>query len=308
MWFRNTSTANRQRAAGGRLFDEVMLRRLQRLSLQAQRTLRGRAAAGDHLSRHQLPTTVFSDHRPYTEGDDYRYVDWNAYGHHDMMIVKLGEVEQDIGVHILLDASKSMSWGEPSKLRTAQLLAGAIGYLALSHNDRLHVAPFSAEVRRPFGPAQGKSRLMDMLKYVEQIQAERTTGLARVLSAYARQHERGGLLVLCSDLLDPQGLEQGLAALVPPRWQVLVLHVIAPAELNPELLGPIELEDSETGEVIPLTLDEEAVAAYRANLTAWQEGVARACARRAATYAQIITSWPLERQIIPFLRARQILT
>jgi uncharacterized protein (DUF58 family) len=307
MWFKNTSTRE-PKAGKTRLFDEAFLRRLQRLSLQAQRTLRGRATAGDHLSRHQLPTTVFSDHRPYTRGDDYRYVDWNAYGHHNQMFVKLGEVEQDIAVHVLLDISQSMGWGEPPKLRAAQQLAGALGYLALSHNDRLHIAPFSSEVQREYGPAQGKSRVVDMLTFVERLAAARTTRLAAVLNGYARRHERGGLLVLCSDLLAPEGLEEGLRMFAPPRWQVLVLHLLAPAELKPELLGPIELEDAETGEVIPLTLDDEALAAYHANLHAWQTGIAKVCGRRGATYAHIDTSWPLERQVIPFLRARQILT
>jgi uncharacterized protein (DUF58 family) len=307
MWSKSTSTRSR-RAAGGPLFDEAFLRRLQRLSLQAQRTLRGRATAGDHLSRHQLPTTVFSDHRPYTEGDDYRHVDWHTYAHHDEMFVKLGEVEQDVAVHILLDASRSMQWGEPPKLRAAQQLAGAIGYLALTHNDRLHVAPFGAALGRELGPARGKSRVVEMLRFVEHASADGATRLASVLTGYAKRHERGGLLVVCSDLLAPEGLEEGLRLLPPPRWQVLVLHLLAPAELRPELLGPVELEDAETGEVIRLTLDDEAASAYRANLADWQAGIASTCMRRGATYAQIDTGWQLERQIIPYLRARQILT
>ncbi|HWQ12758.1 MAG TPA: DUF58 domain-containing protein, partial [Roseiflexaceae bacterium] len=264
--------------------------------------------AGDHLSRHQLPTTVFSDHRPYTEGDDYRHVDWHTYAHHDEMFVKLGEVEQDVAVHILLDASRSMRWGEPPKLRAAQQLAGAIGYLALAHNDRLHVTPFGGAAGRSFGPAQGKSRVVEMLRFIEGATADDTTRLTGVLGGYARRHERGGLLVVCSDLLAPEGLEEGLRALPPPRWQVLVLHLLSPAEQRPELLGPVELEDAETGEVIRLTLDDEAAAAYRANLAAWQAGVAASCARRGATYAQVNTGWQLERQIIPYLRARRILT
>jgi uncharacterized protein (DUF58 family) len=307
MWFRNTSTRSR-RGEPRPLFDEAFLRRLQRLSLQAQRTLRGRPAGGDHLSKQRLPTTIFSDHRPYTEGDDYRYVDWNAYAHNDQMFVKLGEIEQDVGVHVLLDVSRSMAWGEPPKLRAAQQLAGAIGYLALTHSDRLHVAPFGRGLQRPFGPAQGKARIVEMLRFIEQATSDEETRLAAVLSGYARRHERGGLLVLCSDLLAPEGLEEGLRALPPPRWQVLVMHLIAPFELQPELVGPIELEDAETGEVIRLTLDEEAIAVYRSNLAAWQSAVAAACARRGATYAQIPTSWPLERQVIPYLRSRQILS
>jgi uncharacterized protein (DUF58 family) len=307
MWFRNTSTRSRQ-AERSSSFDEAFLRRLQQLSLQAQRTLRGRASGGDHLSRQQLPTTVFSDHRPYAEGDDYRYVDWNGYAHNDQMFVKLGEIEQDIGIHVLLDVSRSMGWGEPPKLQAARELAAAIGYLALAHNDRLHIAPFGNTLLRPFGPAQGKARLVEMLRFIERASSEQDTRLARVLTNYARQYERGGLLVLCSDLLAPEGLEEGLKLLPPPRWQVLVLHLIAPFELQPELVGPIELEDAETGEVIRLTLDDEAVAAYRGNLSAWQSAIAASCARRGATYAQIPTNWPLERQVIPYLRSRQILS
>jgi hypothetical protein len=118
---------------------------------------------------------------------------------------------------------------------------------------------------------------------------------------------RGGLLVICSDLLAPEGLEEALRNLPPPRWQVLVLHVLDRRELHPELSGPLELVDAETGQRLPLTLDAATIAAYRRNVTAWQEGIADACARRGATYAQILTDWPLERMVVPYLRARRVL-
>ncbi len=110
MWFK-TIFKTRRGAEGSKLFDEAFLLRLERLSLQAQRTLRGNPSSGEHISRHQMPASVFSDHRPYSIGDDYRYVDWNAYGHQEQMFVKLGEVEQDVNVHLLLDSSRSMAWG-----------------------------------------------------------------------------------------------------------------------------------------------------------------------------------------------------
>ena len=307
MWFKDIFNPRRPTATPA-LFDETFLRRMERLSLQAQRTLRGRPASGAHLSRRQLPTTVFSDHRPYSDGDDYRYVDWNAYAHQDELFVKLGEIEQDINIHVLIDVSRSMAWGVPSKLRAAQLLAGALGYLALAHNDRLYVAPFDDRVGREFGPAQGKARLIDMLRFVEGVRSAGVTRLPAVLEGYARRHERGGLLVLCSDLLAPDGLDSALRAYAPPRWQVLVVHVLDARELEPELLGPVELEDSESGALLPLTLDAETLALYRRNLAEWQRGIEAACGRRGATYARILSSWPLERQVIPYLRARQVLT
>jgi uncharacterized protein (DUF58 family) len=306
MWFNSRPTRNLP--AEPPLFNEAFLRRMEKLSLQAQRTLRGRPAGGNHLSRHQLPTTVFSDHRPYTEGDDYRSIDWNIYAHTDEMFVKLGEVDQDVAVHVLLDVSRSMAWGQPPKLRVARQIAGALGYLALAHHDRLHVTPFGTALLPAFGPAQGKARTVEMLRFVERATPAQETNLAGVLGSYARRHERGGLLVICSDLLASAGLEEGLMALPSPRWQVLVMHLLAPAELTPPLEGPVELEDAETGQKIRITLDAEAVAEYRRNLSAWQSGLQSACGRRGATYVQVPTSWPLERQVLPYLRARQILT
>lgn len=307
MWFRNIFSPKRQ-AALPPLFNEAFLRRLERLSLQAQRTLRGRPSGGAHLSHRLLPTSIFSDHRPYSTGDDYRYVDWNVYAHQDALFVKLGEIEQDVNIHLLLDVSRSMMWGSPSKLRAAQLLAGTLGYLALAHNDRLHVAPFSAAVLREFGPAHGKARLIEMLRFIEHVQPGGETNLRAVLEGYARRHPRGGLLVLCSDLLASEGLEEGLRAFPPPIWQVLVIHLLDPGELNPERLGPIELEDMETGALLPLVVDDETLAHYRRNLTAWQRGIESTCGKRGATCARVLSTWPLERQIIPYLRARQILT
>jgi uncharacterized protein (DUF58 family) len=307
MWFRNIFSRSRA-AEQGRLFDETFLRRLERMSLQAQRTLRGRPAGGEHLSRQQLPTTIFSDHRPYSHGDDIRYIDWNAYAHQNEFFVKLGEVEQDVNVHLLIDTSRSMSLGTPPKLRATQQLAAALGHLALTHSDRLTLVPFGGGRLRGFGPAQGKSRVVELLRFIEHLNADQpASGIASVLQEYARMYQRGGLLVLISDLLASEGLAEGLRALPPPTWQVLVLHIIAPNELNPQPGGAVDLEDSETGRRVELTLDAETIGEYRRALQAWREQIASACARRGATYAQVITNWPLERQVIPYLRARQIL-
>src|SRR5688500_2763457 len=81
MWFK--SIFNRKTSAGAAaLFDEAFLRRLERLGLQAQRTLRGHPAGGEHLSLNRLPTTIFSAHRPYRPADDHRYVSWDAQAQH----------------------------------------------------------------------------------------------------------------------------------------------------------------------------------------------------------------------------------
>jgi uncharacterized protein (DUF58 family) len=305
---RRASAAARAADENAPLFDEAFLRRMERMSFQAQRTLRGNPSSGEHPSRRQLPATIFSDHRPYSSGDDLRYVDWNAYARQDHVLVRLGEAEQDVNIHLLVDASRSMTIGAPPRFRLAQQLVGALGYLALAHSDRLQIVPFGPAALRPFGPAQGKARIVEMLRFVEGLAPQPDTRLAAVVQQHAHRHPRGGLLVICSDLLAPDSLEDALRAVAPPRWQTLVLHLIDQRDLDPGLQGPLELEDSESGQRLPITLDAETLRAYRSAVASWRERIAGACARRGVTYAPVMTHWPLEQKVVPFLRSRRLLT
>lgn len=316
MWLKNifrrpNSSSDSAPEAWGPLFDEAFLRRMERLSLQAQRTLRGQPIRGEHPSHHHIPSSVFSDHRPYTRGDDLRYIDWNIYASHDHLVLKLGETEQDVDIHLLLDASRSMAWGAPPKLRIAQQLVGTLGYLALARSDRVYVTPFGATRLAPFGPTRGKTRLIEMLRYIEEVSLQEQTSLTTMVQQHARSHPRGGMLILCSDMLVDEGLDEGLRLLRPPRWQVLILHIIDPRELKPELQpglhGPLELYDSESHQQLSLVVNDSLLEEYRQSLFAWQERLAAACAHHGATYARIMTDWPLERKIIPFLRKRQFI-
>lgn len=315
MWFKNIfrpkggKAGNRPRQQGGDepLFDERFLRRLDRLSLQAQRSLQGKPLSGSHLSRQYLPSSVFSDHRPYTSGDDLRYVDWNVYARQNDMLVKMGEAEQNIDVHLLLDASRSMAWGQPPKLRSMQRLAGALGYLSLTHGDRVRILPFGEQPIASFGPAQGKGRLIEMLRYIEQIPVQPHTSLAPMLRGYVKQYPRGGILVLCSDLLVSEGLADGLTLFKSPRWQVVVMHLLDPRELQPDIQGQLELEDTETGQRLTVNLDETILQNYRRKVHDWQEGMARICGSYGATYAPVMTTWHLERKVVPYLQARRFL-
>lgn len=307
MWFRDIFRQKSSTPAERPLFDEGFLRRLERLGLNANRSLSG-GLVGMHQSRRQLPSSVFSDYRSYTAGDDLRYVDWNAYAREERFFIKLGEPEHDIDVHLLLDSSRSMSWGSPSKLRLAQQLVGALGYLALARGDRLRVAPFAQDLLTPFGPARSKGRLPEMLRFIGAVVPAEQTSLARAVARYAREYQRGGLLVLVSDLLAPDTLAEALQRLAPPRWQVLILHLLDPTELSPTMRGSVDLEDSETGERLALVLDDETLAAYDENLQLWLHNVQRSAARYGATYARLLTTWPLERQVIPYLRSRQMLS
>lgn len=305
MWF---ATIFRRKPATTEppLFDEAFLRRLERLSLQTQRTLRGTPIVGQHPSRQQMPATIFNDHRPYVHGDDPRYLDWHAYARQEHLLVRLGEIEQEVAVSVIVDTSRSMVTGEPARLRLALQLAGAIGYLALAHGDQVTVMT-GAQATPVFGPARGKALAVSLFRNLRAIEPEGHTDLAQAAQQVAQRRPQGGLALLISDLLTPAPIETLAQRLAAPRWQVMVLHLLSQAEIEPNLHGPLELVDSETGERLALDLDDETHAAYRAAAQAWRAAITQRCASHGMAYAPVMVDWPLERQIIPFLRLRRFL-
>ena len=102
---------------------------------------------GERRSRARGQSVEFADYRNYVHGDDFRYLDWNLYGRLDRLFLKLYEEERELPVRIFLDASESMTFGEPRKFDFARQVAAAIGYVALCGFDRVSVIPFPE--RRP---------------------------------------------------------------------------------------------------------------------------------------------------------------
>ncbi|NJN97566.1 MAG: DUF58 domain-containing protein [Anaerolineales bacterium] len=327
---------NRPKESSLPLFDEAFLRRLERLSFRTIPALRG-SPLGERRSRNLRPALDFSDHRPYSHGDDLRHVDWNAYGRHEELFVKLGEASQSVNIHILLDCSRSMGWTpsgkaarQPagySKWDAARRLAGALGYLGLSGGERVEITPFGHTLAEGFGPTEGKRRVVPILKFLSKTiplppaKGETGGGLVASLNSYARTHPGGGLLILISDLLDTitpaavssphegqagEGLAESLRYLVPPRWQVLVVHLLTEEEVQPTLSGDYDLRDSETEESLPFHLSDAVLTQYRLRVRTWCAELQSACGQRGATYARVLAEWPLEQAVVPYLRQRGV--
>ncbi|MCW5880586.1 MAG: DUF58 domain-containing protein [Anaerolineae bacterium] len=279
------------------LFDEAFLRRLERLALQPDRTLRG-GIMGAHRSRRRAPGPYMVDHRPYASGDDLRYVDWHAYARSDHLFVKLTEAAQDVTVHVVVDHSGSMRWGAPPKLFATLRLAAAIGYIALANGDRVTVTPFASRVDEAFGPVQSKLQAASLRRFLEDIQpsASPANGSAAAEAVQqVTQSRRGGRLVLISDLLADDWV------------QALVLHLLDPLELAPALEDDLDLEDVETGERVPVAVTGATLDLYRSRVERWCADTEAACGRLGATYARVQTDWPIERVAIPYLRRRRML-
>src|SRR6266849_2747268 len=148
------------------LLDGAFARRLERLQLVSRKRLVAHGQ-GDRRSLRKGSSLEFADYRHYVEGDDPARVDWNIYSRTDTLFVRLYEEEEVLNVHLLVDASRSMDWGDPSKLRFARRLAAALGYVALNASNCLFVWPLSASAQF-FGPAWGRGRAGAMLSFMDE--------------------------------------------------------------------------------------------------------------------------------------------
>ena len=96
------------------IFDESFLKEIEKLYIISKKVFAGRLRA-ERRTKRTGSGVEFADHRDYTAGDDFRYIDWNIYGRMDKLFLRLFEEEEDLHVYILLDVSNSMTMGDPPK-------------------------------------------------------------------------------------------------------------------------------------------------------------------------------------------------
>jgi len=291
-------------AARSQLFDEAFLRRLEQLELASRRLTAGRMK-GERRSVRRGQSVEFADYRTYTSGDDLRQLDWNAYARLEKLFLKLFVEEEDVTVHLLVDASRSMDYGEPNKLDAARRAAGALGYLGLASMDRVSVAFLGDGMASGMPPIRGKRRAAELFAFLGAPRAERLTGLAAAARAYAGRMRGSGPLILISDLMDA-GYLDALRDLASTRSQLSVLHLLAPDELKPKVAADARLVDSETGQGVEVSGDDDLVERYRARLAEWQEEIAAFVSRRGGAYVPVRSDIDLADLLFDVLRRRRV--
>ena len=148
------------------LFGSEFLQKLEYLSLVSKRVFRGQILA-QRRTMHLCGGIEFADHRDYTPGDDFRYLDWNVFARHGDLLLKRFQEEEDLHVYILLDCSRSMGFGSPCKFDLARQLAAALAYIALANLVRVAILGFSSSTIAEFPLTRGKARVLSLLKFLE---------------------------------------------------------------------------------------------------------------------------------------------
>jgi uncharacterized protein (DUF58 family) len=287
------------------VFDEAFLRQLERLMLVGRTAVRG-GMKGVRRSVKRGQSVEFADYRDYTIGDDLRSLDWNVYARLERLFIKLFVEEEDVTVHLLLDASASMQGGTPDKLLFGKRAVAALGYVALASYDRVSVAVLQGRAARRLPSLRGTGRITRLLADLSGIRtAPGPTDLHAACRHYAAQIAQRGPVILISDLLDPDA-EGALRELAGTRCELVVLHTLADDELDPPLEGDLRLVDRETGASVDVTADLATIDDYRARLAAWQAELEAVCHRRRAAYVPVPTSLPLADLVFAELRRRRV--
>ena len=285
------------------LLTPQFLEQLERMSLLARRPMRG-WATGERRSRRSGHSVEFLDYRAYGIGDDLRYVDWNIFARTDRMHVKLFVDDEDLCMHLLVDASASMNWGTPAKLHWATQLAAALGFIGLTSHERVGVAVLRERVADGWPPVRGRSQVTPLLDFLTRLEGGGTTNLNQALVGYAERARGPGLVVLLSDLLDPAGYESGLRALLERGFDVHVIHVLSPDEMEPALDGEVRLIDQETGETLEVSLDGAALRDYKQRLQQFLDAAESFCKAHEVVYHRSTTEVTMQDAVYGMLRGR----
>src|ERR1700676_2894301 len=137
------------------LLSPELLAQLERLELTSRKVFRGRMK-GERRSPRKGQSVEFADFRSYVAGADLRVIDWNTYARLDRLFLKLFLEEEDLHFYLLLDASRSMDFGEPTKLHYAKQLAAALGFIGLGRSDRVRIETLGQSPRQPAPVFRGR--------------------------------------------------------------------------------------------------------------------------------------------------------
>jgi uncharacterized protein (DUF58 family) len=291
---------------GARFVDPAVLARIGNLELVARSVVDG-VINGMHRSPYFGASVDFAEHRGYVPGDDIRRVDWKVFARTDKYFVKEFEAYSNANFAVLLDVSRSMSFGARiSKLDYARTVAACLTYLVHKQRDRVGLVTFDEDVVEHVPPSA--KHLDVVLHALDRAKAQRTGRLGPPLRKLAEHFGRRGIVVVISDFYEePQEVLDAVGLIRFRGNDVILFHVLDPAEIDFSFEGASSFEDLESGEqmpVVPETLREQ----YRAMIKEHVAALTTKAAEQRVDYTLLNTSVPLDFALFNYMAIRDRLT
>jgi uncharacterized protein (DUF58 family) len=244
------------------------LERFENLLVFAQATVEG-YYAGKHKSPYRGSAAEFADYKEYASGDDLRRVDWRVYGRSRRLYLRQFEEETDMTAYLLVDISGSMRYaGEKrqSKYILAAKIAAALAYLMMAQSDKAALVLFASKITQFLAPGGTRRHLHRIVTELERVRPSRSTGMAAAVQECVPLFKKRGRIVILSDFLDDTAaLFDALAQFVHRKYEILLLQIADPDELNLPSFNAAKFVDLETAETVQVD-PEEIRAAYQAHM------------------------------------------
>lgn len=284
----------------------MALTRIASLELIARTVVEG-FISGLHRSPHLGFSVNFAEYNPYRPGDDIRRIDWKVYARTDRFFIKEYEGETNTSIHLILDCSRSMSYGTHgiTKLEYGQFLAASLGYFAFKQRDAVGFISYDEDVVQ-YVPARGSvGHLNTVLHAIEETHPGEKTDFVKPLVRVSERLRRRGLVVVISDLYDePLNVMNGLRHLAFRGNDVIVFQILDPVELRfdfPDAAQFVDMETRAEMHVIPDFIRQE----YRRVLQNQIGEYEKECRKDRMDFCLIDTSQPLDRALFSYLVRRE---
>jgi uncharacterized protein (DUF58 family) len=288
-------------------FEPLRMGKLRNLNLLARHAVEG-FISGLHRSPHHGFSVEFSEHREYTPGDDVRHLDWVAYGRSDRYYIKQYEQETNLRAYILLDVSGSMGYrygGDMTKFVYGCFLSACLAYLMCRQQDVVGMIAFDKKVRFHLTPGSTPAHLDRLFTNLENLSPGKDTAIASVFHEMANTIAKRGLVIVLSDLYDDQSeVMKALQHFVYKRHQIMVFHLMDPAELDfpfKKIQSFVDMETDEKLQIDPRYVRET----YIEEINAFTDRYRKECSDRNIEYALTRTDTPYDRMLLTYLSKRK---
>lgn len=287
--------------------DPRTLAKLKGLHLRARHIVEG-YVSGLHRSPYHGFSIEFAEHREYAPGDDLRYVDWKVFGRTDKFYLKQYEDETNLLCYLVLDISESMTYRSDtaalSKLEYAQSVAAAVAWLVLEQQDAAGLVTFDSQIRTLLRPGSSSSHLKQMIHAMEMVSPGKKTAAGPIFHELAERLKKRGVVVILSDFFDNvKSLLAGLKHFHHRRHDVVLLHVLDPAELEFPFQRPTQFQGLE-GFPDVMTDPQVLRRAYLRELGVFRQELQEGCRTLNIDYELMRTDRPFDAALRSFLAGR----
>lgn len=293
-------------ARADELLDPAFMTKLDQLGLVSKKIFAGKMR-GERLTKRKGESVEFADYRQYVAGDDLRFLDWNIYARLEKLFIKLFLQEEDLHVSVLIDASKSMDWGDPNKGLYARRVAAAVAYIGLINFDRVSLYTYSSGLRRQLSGVRGRRWMFKVMEFLSEVSFDGPSDLPLTGKQFAIRHPQPGIVIVLSDFIEKGGYEEGLKYLLGRRYDLYAVQLLSPEEIEPVLAGDLRLTDVEDEDFAEVTIGRALLNRYRNNLQSYCERLKEYCSKRGVNYLFTSTKVPFDQIILSYFRQRGLI-